>query len=327
MTRARAAGLRTSLAFLLATLATARGEEAPRGLAYQADASCMDESAFASLVLERTPSADLTSVDPEHAGVVVALRAKDESFVGQLQLRRRDGTRYAREVRGTSCSEVAPAIAFIVALALSGQEETAPTPRAPTPTAPSPIAPLPATEQALARWGFGFGAALGARSGIAPAWAMTEMVAVETRSLADSIVAPTFRLAGLHGGPATADSGVGTTEFSWLAASVAGCPIRLPLARGVDMVPCLGVDLGSIGASGQPATPQGHPEDTRSLWVDVFTSLRGQFRLFGPISAELEAELVVPLTPYQFAFDPGTDVYRVPPLAAAGSASIFAYFP
>jgi hypothetical protein len=85
--------------------------------------------------------------------------------------------------------------------------------------------------------------------------------------------------------------------------------------------------VGSIAASGQPATSQGSAANTRSVWVDIFASLRSQFRLVGPLSAELEAELVVPLTTYQFAFDPGTDVYRVPSLAAAGSAGHFLYFP
>jgi hypothetical protein len=328
MTGARAAGIRTSLALLLAPLAVARSEEAPRGLAYQADASCMDERAFAMLILERTPSADLTPIDPDRAGVVVVLRATEDTFVGQLRIRRRDGTRFAREVRGASCSEVAPAIAFIVALSLSGQGESAPEPPATAPTAPLPVAPPPvATDPTPAGWGFGVGAAIGARSGIAPAWSMSEMVAVEARSMADSIVAPSFRLAALHAGPVTENSGVGTAEFSWLAARAAGCPVRIRLTRGVELLPCLGVDVGSIRASGQPATPQGLAGDTGSLWGDLFTSLRGEFRLFGPISAELEVELVVPLTRYQFAFDPSTDVYKVPPLAAAGSAGIFAHFP
>jgi hypothetical protein len=114
----------------------------------------LDERAFATLVLERTPSADLSPIDPVRAGVVVVLRATEDMFVGQLQIQRRDGTRFGREVRDASCTEVAQAIAFIVALALSGQAENVP----PEPAPPAPAAPiqvaLPAARpvQAPAGW-------------------------------------------------------------------------------------------------------------------------------------------------------------------------------
>jgi hypothetical protein len=319
---------------LLTPVAAARAQEVSRGLSYQADPSCLDERAFATLVLEHTPAADLSPLDPAHAGVVVVLRATEDMFVGQLQIRRRDGTRFGREVRDASCTEVAQAIAFIVGLALSGQAENAPpeppppAPPAPARTAPAPVAPPDAAPvQTPPQLGFGFGAAIGARSGIAPTWALTESAAIEARSLAKVTLAPSFRLAVLHAGTVTVDSGVGTTDFSLIAGRAAGCPLRLPLTSGIDLLPCLGVDVGSIGASGQPATPQGSSADTRSVWVDIFASLRPQFRLVGPLYAELEAELVVPLTTYQFAFDPGTNVYRVPTLAAAGSAGLFLLFP
>src|SRR4051812_20129791 len=154
--RSRAAGIKAMLMLLLTPMAAARAQEISRGLFYQADASCLDERAFATLVLERTPSADLSPIDPAHAGVVVVLRATEDMFVGQLQIRRRDGTRFGREVRDESCSQVAQAIAFIVALALSGQVENAPEPAPPAPTAPVPVAPpVAAPDRPPARWDFG----------------------------------------------------------------------------------------------------------------------------------------------------------------------------
>jgi hypothetical protein len=75
--------------------------------------------------------------------------------VGQLELSRPDVGVYSREVRGASCEEVANAVAFVLALALTGEDPTA-QPAAEPPSLPVPPAtltptPPPLSEHALKR--------------------------------------------------------------------------------------------------------------------------------------------------------------------------------
>ena len=327
----RAVGLVASLLLVTMHLPTALAREgSPRGLSYQADSSCPDRAGFAALVLERAPLADLEPMERRRADVLVALYPSDTQFTGKVAIRRGDGTFYAREVVGTTCGEVSPAIAFILALALNGQNETlsdSPS-AAPEPTPAGDLAPPPTpAREGGTGWGWGVGAAVGARRGIAPSWSMVEQVAVEMRAVSSATLAPTFRIALLHAEPVTEDDDVGTTEFSWIAGRVAGCPLRARLLAELELHPCVGLDLGAIGASGRPATPQGRPGDTRSFWADAFGSLRLRVHVLGPVFAEVETELVLPFTQYDFAFDPRTPVYAVPNLAAAGWAGLFAQFP
>jgi hypothetical protein len=328
----RAVGLVASLLLLAlyARTAQAREEMAPRGLFYQAETSCPDRAAFAALVLERAPLADLEPTERRQADVQVALYAIDAQFTGKLAIRRGEASLYTREMHGTTCGEVAPAIAFILALALNGQNETvsdsSAAPANPTPTIDVASGRGPASEND-GDWGWGLGASVGTRAGIAPSWSLIEQVAVEMRAVSAAMFAPTFRIAVLRAEPVTKDDGVGTTEFSWIAARAAGCPFRFRLGEDPVLIPCAGLDLGAIGAAGRPSTPQGRAADTSSFWADVFGSLRLRFHVFGPVFGELETELVLPLTQYDFAFDPRTPIYGIPVVAAAGSAGLFVQFP
>jgi hypothetical protein len=325
----RAAGWAASLLLVALPAGVARaGEGPPRGLSYVADPSCPDQPAFAGLVLERAPQADVGPMDFEKADMQVALQPAEGRFVGTLQIRRRGGPSYAREIHGASCSEVGPAIAFILALALNGQSDARSESSSAFPDEPgaNERSAVRTSEQA-GGWGWAVGATIGARSGIAPSWSLTEQGFIDVRAPADGMWAPAFRIAVLRAEPVTRDDGVGTTTFSWIAGRAAGCPLRARFLQRFEFLPCMGFDIGSLRASGQPATPQGRGRDSGSIWADAFGALRLRFQLLGPLHAELEAELAVPLTQYDFAFDPRTPVYAVPPVAGAGSAGLLAQFP
>jgi hypothetical protein len=327
----RGTGSATGALLIALFLRTAHAQSAaPRGLSYQADAPCLDRAGFVAVVLERAARADLEPTDAQHAGILVALRASHDSFIGSVGIRRGDGDLYTRAVRAATCEEVSSAIAFILALALNGRYEAAadgPTASArPEATPEVPPATTPSAETGSG-WGWAIGGTVGARRGIAPSWAMTEQIAIELRSTSRATWAPSFRIAGLHAQPVTRDDPVGTTEFSWIAARASGCPLQATLATGVELMPCVGLDLGAIGAAGRPASAQGLPRDTSTFWANAFGSLRLRFHLAGPLFGEIEPELILPFTPYDFAFDPRTPVYSVPTVAGAGSAGLFAQFP
>src|SRR5690242_12073697 len=91
-------------------------------LAYEADASCPSASAFLALVRRKAPAVEVRTTTKQEAEVVVTLQSGGDSFDGTLEMRRSDGTHYVRQIRGVSCDEVAPALAFVMALSLVGED-------------------------------------------------------------------------------------------------------------------------------------------------------------------------------------------------------------
>lgn len=328
-TTVRGASATLPMVALLAGVARA-SEAAPIGLSFEADPSCPDASTFASLVHRQAPSIDLTPAEPGRSEVFVALWSSSDAFRGSLQIRRSDGSNYVREMEGPLCKDLGPALAFVTALALSGQQEPPREPPAEPPLAPPPAdQPTPVPVGTPGRtWGWGVGAGLGIRYGIAPAWANTEQLVFEIHSLGDALVAPSFQAALLHAEPVTRIDRAGTTEFSWISGRLAGCPVNIRPFASLELRPCLGVDTGSIGASGLPANGGGQGHDSHSFWADAFATARLQVHMVGPLFATGEVELVVPLTPYSFGFvGPDTPVYEVPVAAGAGTLGLFAQFP
>jgi hypothetical protein len=319
----------TLLMVALSAGATRTANAAPIGLSYEADPSCPGASTFASLVHRQAPSVDLTPVEFGLAEVFVAIRSIGKVFRGRLQILVGDGSTYIREMEEASCSDLGPALAFVAALALSGQQ----VPPAGAPTEPPRVPPpadQPASVPVLApnrSWGWGVGAGVGVRYGIAPTWANTEQIVVEIRSLDDALLAPSFQAALLHAEPVTRIDRAGTTEFTWIAGRLAGCPLHVRPFVSLDLSPCVGIDAGSIGASGVPSDNRGRGSDSHSFWAEGFATAHVRVHLAGPLFATGEAELTLPLTPYSFAFDPGTPVYDVPTVAGAGGLGLFAQIP
>ncbi|MEO7036846.1 MAG: hypothetical protein ABI548_23045 [Polyangiaceae bacterium] len=117
----------------------------PFALEYAADLSCPDAPAFSELVRAKLGPTAAPSAASAVPRVLVRLHATPSGFSGRLELHRLDASEYSREVSGGTCSEVANAIAFVLALAL-GAKDTAPevaaAPEPPPPPAPTPV-PVP----------------------------------------------------------------------------------------------------------------------------------------------------------------------------------------
>lgn len=282
------------------------------------------------------------SASPEDNGsdVVVTVRALEGSFAGTLQIRRPDGGTYLRELEAQTCDELNTTLAFVAALAFTGQVE--PTRASPPPLpSPPPVPERTASQRAALvppavdtlvteaepRWQWGGSLGLGLRTGLAPTWANLEQVSVELRSLAHGVLSPTLRLALIRSEPVTRRDRFGSTRFTWAAGRFAACPLRIRLLDAIEAISCAGLDVGVIEAAGTPSTPNGLARDTHSLWVDALGSARLQARFLGPIFLTVEAELVLPLTRQRFSFDPNSPVYAVPAAAGAGLAGLLAQFP
>jgi hypothetical protein len=321
-------------------------QEQALDLRYEADAVCPDLPAFSAILREKLGAAGIDALSAVSPRLQVGLRAIDSGFAGQLQLRRADGTQYDREVRGASCAEVANALAFVLALALGVDDPAAvaaeppnSTPEPPPPAAPvSPpkkITPAPAAaprphepprHPLRSLWAFGGGVELGARAGLAPSWALVESAFLEARRASSSPFGLSFR-AGFENMPTVSLSTVhGTTAFSWRAARLEACPVRLRLFPPLELEPCAGVHLGQVRGSGQPVG-NGTARSQSKPWFDGLAALRRELSVTRGLTLHVAGQVLLPFTRYLFAFDgPSTTVYQVPGVASAGFVGLAGHF-
>ena len=104
--------------------------------------------------------------------------------------------------------------------------------------------------------------------------------------------------------------------------------MRLRWLEWLEWLSCAGMDVGRSLATGQPAPANGVSQRSSQVWLDGFAASRLELRVARWLSLQAQAELVVPFTRYQYAFDnPDTLVYGVPPVAGAAFAGIEVRFP
>lgn len=263
----------------------------------------------------------------------VSLHADGSGFVGQLDLERRDGSRYQRVVQGVSCAEVAEALAFVLALTLTATERPPAEAKEPPPLVEPPASvatrePPRPVEKRRSAWDFGAGVQLGARAGLAPEWVLVQGAFLEARRASPGLFGFSLRAAFLRAPSVHRTVQDGTADFSWWAARLEASPLRLQLFQWLDLVPYAGTHLGRSLASGQPAPAGGVGQSSAQLWADAFGGSRLELAALRWLSIQAQSELLVPFTRYQFAFqNPNTPIYQVPAVAAAAFASVELRFP
>jgi hypothetical protein len=90
----------------------------PTGLAYEAPRGCPTQPAFVAPVTARGVDFNAAEATKTRRVMVVSIRRQQGGFAGAFQVREdRDATN-KREVRGSSCAEVADALAVVTAIAL-----------------------------------------------------------------------------------------------------------------------------------------------------------------------------------------------------------------
>ena len=314
-------------------------------LRYEADAACPDLPAFSAILREKLRAAGIDALSAPLPRLQVGLRAIDSGFAGELQLRRADGTQYDREVLGASCAEVANALAFVLALALGVDDSAAiaaeppntspeppplaapvsPAQKIPTPAA-APRPPEPPRHPVRSLWTFGGGVELGARAGLAPSSALVESAFLEARRASSSPFGLSLR-AAFENMPTVSLSTVhGATEFSWRAARLEACPVRLRLLDPLALEPCAGLHLGQVQGSGRPVG-NGTSRRQSKPWFDGLAALRLELAVTRGLTVHVEGQALLPFTRYLFAFDgPSTSVYQVPELASAGFVGLAGHF-
>lgn len=341
--RALAAG-----AVVIALTRLSRADSQALALDYDADATCPDQATFSALVLEKLAANGVEESNGTRPQIAAHIHAASSGFVGQLALRRSDGSSYDREVTGASCAEVANALAFVLALALGAQDRTTPSVEsaapavAAPPAAPPPVpalvplavtasasAPPPPVTERPSLWRLGASAQFGERAGLgAPTLALVGSALLEAHRIAVSPFGFTFRVGFSSANIATRSDANGSADLSWWAGRLEACPLRLRAFDRLALLPCVAADIGRQQVNGSPRSGPGSRTGTASKpWLDGLTALRLELSLTRWLSVELQGELIAPFTRYRFAFNPDTLVYRAPGAATAAFAGLAAHFP
>ena len=314
-------------------------------LDYRADSGCPDEAEFARLV--RTQLVEFRDGEAGEAGAhaLVRLQLEGDGVLARLELERRAGGRYEREIRGESCDEVASALAFVLAYALGGAEGAPETKAEKAPVRrPSGLAEAGRNSSASAHparaepresgrprlaWRLGFGVGLGVRTGLGPTWTPVEAAVIDVRRAGSEPLVLGLRASVLRAEPITRLDRFGETDFSWLALRLDACPLEVKAFDRLTLQPCVGAHAGRITAAGQPTPAAGaRGRSAQRTWYDVTVAARLELRVLRTLYLEAQGDLIAPLTAYRFAFDnPDTEVYQVPDAAVAGFLGLGAHFP
>ena len=319
-----------------------RADQAPLQLDYGAENACPDRTTFSDLVEQRVTAAGNENVAAPPQRIEVRLLADGSDFIGRLELVRADGSHYQREVRGSSCAEVADALAFVLALTLTAKADTPPVAREPTqppkPVEAAEVAPEPVVvpprvpekpvEKRRSAWSYGVGVQLGARAGLTPKWALMEGAFLETRRESTGLFDFNLRAGIVRAPSVNYTDPNGTTNFSWWAVRVEGCPLRLRWFKPIDLLPCAGMHVGRTTAVGTPTSGTPASENPPHTWLDALAALRLDLTVVRWLSLQAQTELLIPFSRFQFAFEnPETSVYQVPALAGAGFVAGLVRFP
>jgi len=306
---------------------------------YRAPASCPDEAALVSRIRARV------DVRPARPGetvptFAVTVQADRDRVVGRIASMNERSEATGREVTGTDCADVIDAAALIVAMGLSPQTSgSAPTRtesfapaatgvmtenagasgRAPTSPAEAPTAKsgssahlrLLGSGQAEATFGYWPSplVAVGAR-----------LQVIRTRAYASG---PSIAVGFAAAQPVERDLLMGHARLALTTGELFVCPLSVDLAPSLNLRPCARFDLGQLKAEGS-GIPGAHGKEL------VFSSagVLGQvsFVPVEPLVVDAQASVLVPLTPYEFKFDPDSIIYRAPFLGLSASLAMGVMF-
>jgi hypothetical protein len=128
---------------LLAVSVPAAASATPR-LAYEAPRGCPSEAEFVAAVAGRGATFEAREATEGRHLMVVSIRRQGDGYAGAFQVRDEADATSKREVHGTSCGEVADALAVVTAIALHAEAPQAIAPETSGTTSSPAAAPAPA---------------------------------------------------------------------------------------------------------------------------------------------------------------------------------------
>lgn len=317
------------VAVLFVTSTALAEEGAPRrSVSFEVTAPCTDAWRFAHEVLGRTTRARLATGDE---GWLFRVEIIDESgsSKGRLTMARPDAPATDRSLVGTSCDEVATALALVSALAID-PEARAEIPRVPIEPPPKPVDPKPPAPRPApvfypspddresvteGRTGFRFGAVAETSlfSGLLQ-HGLGLGVAVDLMAESPSALAPSFRFAFVQTFGAT--QGDVPVEAIATLGRVEGCPLRGDFGP-IWVLPCVGIFVGGTDVT-VPTTllSEFHPT------VGGLLLGRAVLAAGHPFSLDLSLGVDIPFTRKSFVYDVIGETARTSAVAPYGALGI-----
>jgi hypothetical protein len=312
-------------------------------LDYRADEGCPGAAWFFGQVEERTARARLAAANERGRTFVVTLARGRSGTVGRLAIKDAERITVAREVTGEQCRDVAAALALATALAIDPLAALVPAGENGRATEDAEAArnradakaasdrrgssgsaalqdralPHPAS---VGSWAWRAGAGVVLASGFAPPLSVGGSGFVETATEQPGAIVSAVRVGvfGLGAPQHAVESAWSSFRFFFLRPGL--CAVRLRLAAPLTAVPCIGVDLGVVSASGSNITT---PLRDDRLWAAGALEVRLRYELSSMWFLQADVGLVFPLTRYRFFFrDPDTLIHTVPAVAAMGGAGL-----
>jgi hypothetical protein len=308
---------------------------------YLAPIECPSAAAFEERVRARSLHVHV-AVEGELARTFdVAVEVTADGASARVAFVDDDGSHVSRTVAGATCDEVVSSIALVVALAIdaratqgSGRATPSASPSPPPegralpsppnepPPTPSrgrssaaPVPPPPRGDPKPHVWAprVGVGAAFASHQGPSGALSLDAFLAAHPFSPRSSVRGALF-----HFRSGSTTSGGQEATFRAYGLRAEGCPWAL-LVRRFFAEPCAGVDLGVIQANGVAGASVVNARSSARFWWQVEAVSRLGVRL-GPVVLEVQGELAVPLSSYQFGFGPetgGVNAFQVPRIGVA----------
>ncbi len=310
--------------------AAAVGAEArtePIRIEYQAPLgeSCPSALQFETQVLERTQGARAARPSEVARAFVVKLaRVKPANsgspFVGTLVVEEEDGESTARQVKGTTCADVASVLALATALAIDplAELETSAdhTPELPADPAPAPSAEVP-NEGEESPWSarVAMGAAGWLSAAPDPALGATARIALQHRGAIPWEVGLEFAYLFAP----EASIGTAAARFQWLLVAPSLCAGSLELSA-LRIRPCIAADLGMISAQ---ATGLDDQSPSERFWLSPETLVQLELSMPQGWFVNLEGGAAWPLTRYRFSVrSPQTTLHEIPPVTGRANLRV-----
>jgi hypothetical protein len=280
--------------------------------------------------------------------VVRITRTSRGAAYGRLVVKDTDGAVSRREVEGETCESVLAALALMSAVAV---DPSAPLPRA-GPSSPSSQpaeagTPSEAETQARARAAtsrelvhektdadggqqiaaettssqsarVSFAGGVGATTAVAPGLVLLVPTSVDLAWDSPSRVSPMIRVGFEHAGSGDDAAPGGSARFVLNAGTVDAC-VRVQALRRLDLFPCFRAEGGVLSSTGVDIVPA--RSDSRP-WVAMGALGAVRYRVVWHLFGEILAGIQVPFIRDRYFFEPDTTVFRPPPVALLGSASI-----
>lgn len=338
--------------FVAAASASADDTGEPIRLDYTAASDCPDLQAFEASVRSRTTRARFVE---EGQSRTFQVSIHDGSHpAGQLVVHRGDAIEGARSVTGSSCAQVADAMALVVALAIdpsalagaapaappsasSSSPETSPAdtsppspssatpsppPQAAAPTAMEPESPSTPGRSEKRPHTLFIGADADITGGVAPSALVSVEPLLGWRSPGRGLIAPSFRASFLHTSSGAFEASGGSASFTWTAGRLDGCLLSWPPSPA-HLLACARLEGGVLDASSSDV-PGAHSAERG--WFAAGAVIRAEWEFLGTLFVEADVAPMVRLTTDRFLLLPDATIYQVPPVGLGAEAGLGVHF-